>query len=91
MSIIYAGVIASVAMIFLLFKLDIRKALGYDALVDILFTGLLAWMLAGTFSGMMAALLGGAILSVFLFITKKFLGYKVLVWKARKLQWEYRI
>ncbi len=89
MDIIYAGLIAAVAMIFLFFKLGIRKVLGYDAIVDIAFTGLLAWMLAGTFSGMMTALIGGAVLSIFLLITKKFLGYERLVWKDHCLQWKY--
>ena len=82
MDILYAGVIAAIAMIFLMLKLDIRKICGYDILVDIAFTGLLAWMLAGTYSGMMAALIGGAIVSVFLFITKKVNGYSKLTRKG---------
>lgn len=82
MDILYAGVIAAVAMIFLMLKLDIKKICGYDILVDITFTGLLAWMLAGTYSGMMAALIGGAIVSIFLFITKKVNGYSKLTRKG---------
>jgi hypothetical protein len=84
MDILYAGVIAAVAMIFLMLKLDIKKICGYDILVDITFTGLLAWMLAGTYSGMMAALIGGAIVSIFLFITKKVNGYSKLTRKGWK-------
>jgi hypothetical protein len=39
-------------------------------------------MLAGTYSGMMAALIGGAIVSIFLFITKKVNGYSKLTRKG---------
>ena len=82
MDIIWAGIIAAIAMIFLMLKLDIKKICGYDVLVDIAFTGLLAWMLAGTYSGMMAALIGGAIVSIFLFTMKKMNGYKKLTRKG---------
>ena len=88
MSIMYAGVIAAMAMIFLLLKLDLKKVLGYDVLVDIIFTALLCYMLAGTFSGMMSALLGGAVLSIFLFAVKKFIGYKQLVIQDKRLVWK---
>ena len=86
---ISAGIIAAIAMIFLFFKLDIRKVLGYDAFIDIAFTTLLAYLFAGTFSGMVAALIGGALLSVFLLIAKKVLGYKRLVFENRRLIWKY--
>ena len=85
MDIIWSGVIAAIAMIFLMLKLDIRKVCGYDILVDISFTGLLAWMLAGTYSGMMAALIGGAIVSIFLYVMKHVNGYSKLTrtgWKT---------
>lgn len=89
MDILYAGIIAAAAMILLFFKIGIRKVLGYDVFVDVAFTSLLAWMLAGTFSGMMSALIGGAVLSVFLFVAKKFLGYERLAWRDKRLMWRY--
>jgi len=87
MSIIFAGIIAAIAMIFLMLKMNLRRLCGYDIFIDIGFTGLLAWMLAGTFSGMVAALIGGAIISVFLYIVKQRIGAERLVFKNRKLQW----
>jgi hypothetical protein len=87
MSILLTGFIAAIAMIFLMLKMDLRKLCGYDVLVDIGFTGLLAWMLAGTYSGMMSALVGGAIVSVFLYFTKRQLGYKRLAVVNHKLTW----
>lgn len=90
--VVFAGIVAAIAMIFLLMKLDIKKVCGYDVTVDVGFTFLLAWMLAGTFTGMLAALLGGAIISVFLYFMKKANGYKRLVIHNRKLQWrEYHV
>ena len=87
MEMLLAGVISATAMIFLLLKLDLKKVCGYDFFIDIGFTFLLAYMFSGTYSGMMAAIIGGAILSVFLFFMKKVNGYSKLTFKNRKLKW----
>lgn len=89
MDIIWAGIISAIAMIFLLMKLDIRKVCGYDIFIDVFFTFLLAYMFSGTYSGMMAAIIGGAVLSIFLFIMKKQFGYMRLVRNRYKLEWRY--
>lgn len=89
MDISAAGIIAAIAMIALLLKMDMRKVLGYDVFIDIAFTALLAWMLAGTFSGMMSALLGGAILSIYLTVSKKVLGCKKLRWVNGRPRWVF--
>lgn len=88
MSIIFTGIIAALAMIFLMLKMNLRRLCGYDIFIDIGFTGLLAWMLAGTFSGMMAALVGGAIISIFLYVVKQRVGAERLVFRNFKLKWE---
>lgn len=88
MSIIFTGIIAALAMIFLMLKMNLRRLCGYDVFIDIGFTGLLAWMLAGTFSGMMAALVGGAIISIFLYVVKQRVGAERLVFHNFKLKWE---
>lgn len=87
MEMLLAGIISASAMIFLLLKLDLKKICGYDFYVDIAFTFLLAYLLSGTYSGMMAALVGGAILSVFLLIIKKLNGYSKLEIVDKKLIW----
>lgn len=81
------GTVSAAAMIFLLLKLDLQKVCGYDFFIDVGFTGLLAWMFSGTYAGMMAAIIGGAIVSIFLFFTKKINGYKRLQFKNMKLTW----
>tara|TARA_R100000781_G_C4072438_1_gene124916 strand:+ start:330 stop:644 length:315 start_codon:yes stop_codon:yes gene_type:complete len=68
---ILAGIIAALGLLFLVLKLGVKKVLGYDILIDIGITSLLMWSLAGTYSGMMAALIGGLIVSVILFAMRK--------------------
>ena len=87
MEMLLAGVISASAMIFLLLKLPLKRVCGYDFFIDVGFTFLLAWMFAGTYSGMMAAIIGGAIVSVFLFLAKKINGYEKLQLKDKKLTW----
>ena len=65
-----AGLIAAAGMLFLLFKFGVRKVINYDIYVDLFVTVLLMFLLAGTFSGMMAALTAGTIVSVLLFFMK---------------------
>ena len=66
-----AGLIAAAGMLFLLFKFGVRKIINYDIYVDLFVTVLLMFLLAGTFSGMMAALTAGTIVSVLLFFMKR--------------------
>ena len=68
---IIAGIVSALGLLFLLFKFGVRRVINYDILIDIFVTGFLMYALAGTYSGMMAALLGGLIVSITLFILKK--------------------
>jgi hypothetical protein len=40
---------------FLIFKFGIRRVIAYDIPIDIVVTGLLMYLFAGTYSGMLAA------------------------------------
>lgn len=68
---IIAGIMTATAMFVLLCKLGIRKFTRHhvitDLAVSICFTGLLA----GTITGMMAAIIAGLFFSFLLWITKK--------------------
>lgn len=66
-----AGITAAAGLLFLVLKLGPRKVISYDILIDIAITTFLMWSLAGTYSGMMAALVGGLIVSIILFVMKK--------------------
>lgn len=73
---IIAGVFSALAILFLLAKFDMKKVLWLDIPIDIASTILLVVMFAGTFAGMMAAVIGGCIISITLFALKKLNGYK---------------
>ena len=82
-----AGGISAIAMIFLMLKMDILKVCGYDLFFDVSFTALLATLFSGTYTGMLAAIIAGAIISIYLFIVKRIKGYKRLVYVDGRLTW----
>tara|TARA_B000000475_G_C15691676_1_gene322529 strand:+ start:206 stop:514 length:309 start_codon:yes stop_codon:yes gene_type:complete len=84
---ILAGVASAIGVLFMLFKLDIKKVLAFDVFVDIGASLLLIVMFAGTFAGMMAAVIAGSIISIALFCMKKLIGCK----KPRRngLRWQW--
>ena len=82
---IVAGIIAALGLLFLVLKLGIKKVIGYDIVIDIGITSLLMYSLAGTYSGMMAALIGGLIVSVILFIMRRTLPREELRLKFNKV------
>tara|TARA_R100001163_G_C5032120_1_gene172046 strand:- start:604 stop:888 length:285 start_codon:yes stop_codon:yes gene_type:complete len=75
---ITAGLVAAAGMLFLLFKFGVRKVINYDIFFDVVITAVLMIALAGTFSGMMAALFGGLVVSVVLFIMKRTMRHQKL-------------
>ncbi len=91
---ITAGICSALALLFLLFKLDFRKLIKHDFLLDVTFTLFLMWLFAGTFAGMMAAIVGGLIISVVLFIAKRTMRreeigvIKVKRFPYRKVGWK---
>lgn len=70
------GLIAALAIIFLLLKFNFRRVLHHDISIDIGVTVVLCMLFAGTFAGMMTGLVAGCIISIFLFVSKKFFGYE---------------
>ena len=76
MEAIFMGIISALAILFLLLKLDIRKVLYFDLLVDIMATTTLVMIFSGTYAGMAAGIIAGAIISVTLYILRKLMGYK---------------
>jgi len=73
-----AGLLTALGIIFLLYKVGFKKILGYDIYVDIVATLGLMYLFAGTYSGMMAAIVGGLFISVVLIIAKQAIGYEKL-------------
>ena len=67
---IIAGLISAAGLLFLLFKFGVRRVIAYDIPIDILTTSLLMFLFAGTFGGMMAAMVGGLAVSIILYVLK---------------------
>ena len=68
---LFIGIIGAAGLLFLAFKLGVRKVINYDIFFDVLITGILMFSLAGTASGMTGALIGGLIVSAILFVMKR--------------------
>ncbi len=82
MELVYIGVIAALAILFLLLKLNVRRVCGYAFEIDLLATIALVVMFAGTFSGMVAAVVGGSIISIALYTMKHLYGAERLTRKG---------
>lgn len=87
---ILPGFFTAVGIFILLIKMptSVRaKLLGLDIFLDIGVTLLLMYAFAGTFAGMMAAIIGGINFSVTLIVAKWLLGYEK-PWRMKgKLVW----
>ena len=90
---ITAGIIGAVGIIFLLLKFNLKRLLRFDITIDIVATFFFIWIFLGTFTGMVAGLLAGAIVSVFLYVARKFIPreelkiVKIESFPFRKLVW----
>jgi len=73
-----AGLLTALGIVFLLYKVGFKRVLAYDVIVDIVATIGLMYVFSGTYSGMMAAIIGGLFISVVLIIAKRFVNYEKL-------------
>lgn len=77
------GLLTALAFFILIMKLrhnTIRRLLGFDIYLDIAATVIMMVAFAGTFGGMMAAIVGGLTFSIALVLAKHIYGYDKLVW-----------
>ena len=87
------GILSAFGLLLLLLKVGGRKVIGADIFVDIAITITLLICFYGTYSGMVAAMLGGLIASIVLFIMKKTMVHEVVSVKKNKyylptVKWE---
>lgn len=88
-AIMSAGMLSAVAFYIVFWKLGIERVCGYDVYVDVTATIVLMLMFAGTYTGMIAAVIAGLLLSVALSITKKMRGYEKLE-RTGYFTWKWR-
>lgn len=70
------GVLSALVVLIAMSRIDIRKFMGYPAIMDILVTCLLIMMLHGSYVGMVAAVIGGLVFSGMITVIRKCMGYK---------------
>lgn len=86
---IMAGLFSACGVLFLLAKMNFKRVLWLDVPIDVASTALLVVLFFGTFAGMMAAAIGGAVISLVLLATKKTIGYEKPRWDKYKFVWEH--
>ena len=72
------GIFSALGLLLLALKIGGRKTIGHDVVADILITATLMVMFYGTYSGMTAAMIGGLVASITLFLMKKVMVHKKL-------------
>ncbi len=79
---IWVGILSALGLLLLALKAGGRKTIGHDIFVDVLITVTLMVCFYGTFSGMAAAMIGGLIASIVLFLMKKTMVHEKLTMKT---------
>mgnify|MGYP003644482686 CR=1 FL=1 len=72
------GIFSALGLLLLALKIGGRKTIGHDVFIDIGITLTLMVCFYGTFSGMAAAMVGGLVASVILFLMKKTMKHEKL-------------
>jgi lysylphosphatidylglycerol synthetase-like protein (DUF2156 family) len=72
------GIVSALGLLLLTLKAGGRKTIGNDIFVDVLITLTLMVCFYGTFSGMAAAMVGGLVASIVLFVMKKTMVHEKL-------------
>ena len=84
MDMIVQGFIAALTFVWLLSYLPIRRVFGYALFFDITITAILMFMFAGSYAGMMTAVIAGMMLSAFLRLGGWVFGVERLTLRRRK-------
>ena len=77
------GIFSALGLLLLALKAGGRKTIGHDIFVDVLITFTLMIAFYGTFSGMAAAMIGGLVASIVLFVLKKTVVHEKLKFKTK--------
>lgn len=87
MLLVLAGVLMSLTFFVMMGRINMRRFLGYATLIDIVFTILIFWIFAHTFSGAVAGAVAGLCMAVGLSLLRRIIGYDRLCWSKWKLHW----
>lgn len=84
---ILVGILSAIAVIVVMARISLKKFMGYPVITDICVTLFLACLLAGTFAGITAALVGGLVFSALITVIRKLLGYQRIGIRKMKPVW----
>lgn len=70
-----AGILMSWTLLIVMYRINLRKFLGYPAMLDLGCTSLLGCLLYGTLGGMVTAITGGLFLSLMITVLRRYYGY----------------
>ena len=80
------GILSALGLLLLALKAGGRKTIGHDIFVDVMITITLMVCFYGTFSAMAAAMVGGLVASIVLFIMKKTMTHEKLTVEKKQIK-----
>lgn len=84
MDMIAQGFIAALTVLWLLSYIGFRKVFGYAFAADVLITGGMIYMFAGSYAGMMTGVIAGLMISITLKVGARVFGKERLALARRK-------
>ena len=81
------GILSAFVVLIVCWRLGIKKFMGYPAFMDAFVTVALAWLLHGSYVGMVAAIIGGLVFSGMITVIRKAYGYSRLERKGLRIVW----
>lgn len=73
---ILMGILSSIALLVILWKIGMRKFLGYPVTLDIVASLLFTLLFAGTLTGMLVAVIAGLTFTAIVFILRAIMGFQ---------------
>jgi hypothetical protein len=83
----FLGFLSAASVVIVMYRLGIERFLGYPAILDATVCLLLTWMLHGTLSGMISAIIGSLLFSGMITILRRIHGYEKLEFVGWRLRW----
>lgn len=81
------GVLSAIVVLIVMSRINLKRFMGYPATLDATVTVFLAWLLHGSYVGMVAAIVGGLFFSCLITVIRYTYGYSVLERQGCKLKW----
>lgn len=83
------GVLSAFVVLIVVARCGLKKAMGYPAAMDVSVTVALAWLLHGSYVGMVAAIIGGLVFSCIITVVRKIHGYAKIERVGWRIKWVY--